>query len=430
MAISEVRRQPPVQGEITAWSGMRRAVFRFAFAYLVLYNMPFPLNAVAGVPPLFRALRNAVTVTIGRLVLHRTMDVAPGGSGDTTADWIWMCCCLVPALLAAGIWTLLDRKRAHYDRLYDGLRIYVRFALAAAMIAYGAMKVFPDQFPAPSLHRLMQRFGDASPMGLLWTFMGASPAYGVFAGLIEMLGGLLLTTRRTTLLGALVCIAALGNVVALNFCYDVPAKLYSVHLLLMAAFLASADLKRLTDFFIRGRAVEPRALRPFFQNRRLDRAARVLRTVFVAAYVGMSLWQSHQNSGWYREAERTPLYGIWAVDEWDVDGVAQPPLVTDASQWRWIVFDRPESLSVQRMSGAWQNYEVTSSSAAHTLTLTGDAPAQSTTLIYTQPAPERLILSGTLAGRRIRIRLRHEDSGQFLLIRRGFHWVNEAPYNR
>ena len=130
--------------------------------------------------------------------------IQPNGSGDTTWNYVQVFCFLVLALAATAIWTFLDRRRADYARLDDWLRVYVRFALSLTMLLYGAIKVIPSQFPAPSLDRLVQPFGDASPMGILWTFMGASAAYTIFSGAREMLGGLLLVARRTTLLGALV----------------------------------------------------------------------------------------------------------------------------------------------------------------------------------------------------------------------------------
>src|SRR5262249_55489589 len=155
-------------------------------------------------------------------------------SGDSTYKYVQVLCFLVIALAVTVAWTILDRKRLQYARLHEGLRIYVRFALSAAMIVYGADKVIPSQFPAPPLDRLLQPYGDASPMGLVWTFMGASRSYNIFAGAAEMIGGLLLIVRRTTLLGALLSLGALSNVAALNFCYDIPVKLYSSHLLAMA----------------------------------------------------------------------------------------------------------------------------------------------------------------------------------------------------
>jgi hypothetical protein len=49
-----------------------------------------------------------------------------------------------------------------------------------------------SQFPAPTQDRLMQSYGDSSPMGLLWTFMGASEPYTMFVGFAEMISGILL----------------------------------------------------------------------------------------------------------------------------------------------------------------------------------------------------------------------------------------------
>ena len=71
-------------------------------------------------------------------------------------------------------------------------------------------------------------------MGVLWSFMGASVPYIIFSGACEVAGGLLVLFRRTTTFGALVNITVMANVVALNFFYGVPVKLYSANILLMA----------------------------------------------------------------------------------------------------------------------------------------------------------------------------------------------------
>lgn len=434
MALSErqkatTTRENLGEGEsVKAWSPLRRAGFRFVCVYLVVYNLPFPLNILPqGFPP-YDNLWSALTLWVGRHVFHRTV-VAPNGSGDTSGGWVQVFMCLAAALLATVLWTVLDRKRPHYDRLYDWLRVYVRFALANVMFSYGAMKIFPNQFSAPSLDRLLEPFGDASPMGLLWTFMGASPAYEIFGGMLEMLGGLLLTTRHTTLLGALVCMGVLSNVVALNFCYDVPVKIFSTHLLLMALFLAAPYVGRLIDLFVRGRAVRPAPLHRLFQDRRLDRTAVVLRTLFVAGLAGMALWQNYQIYTSKETASRSPLYGLWAVDEWSVNGVTRPPLVTDTAQWHRVVLSH-NTLTVQTVSGTRHRYFMPQGPVGRALILSrSDDPAWSSTLTYTQPDPSLLLLAGTLDRQQLRVRLHHEEAQNSLLVRRGFHWVNEFPYN-
>jgi hypothetical protein len=99
------------------------------------------------------------------------------------------------------------------------------------MITYGVLKVIELQFSPPTPDRLIQTYGESSPMGLIWTLMGFSSLYCFFGGAGEVLGGLLLSLRRTTLLGALVCIGVLANVVMINLSFDVPVKLFSSHLL-------------------------------------------------------------------------------------------------------------------------------------------------------------------------------------------------------
>src|SRR5437763_16588523 len=135
------------------------------------------------------------------------------------------------------------------------------------MITYGAMKVIKLQFSYPGPDRLLETYGESSPMRLLWTFMGASDEYTWFTGAGEMLGGLLLCTRRTTLLGALVSFGVMLHVAVLNFCYDVPVKLFSTHLVLMSVFLTLPDLPWLAKVFVLGRRAEPREVPPLTRRK-------------------------------------------------------------------------------------------------------------------------------------------------------------------
>jgi hypothetical protein len=427
--------QPGPTTAPAAWGPARRLLFRFVFAYLVLYNLPFPLTALpytAEAAEPYQQLWHAAVPWVGEHVFGVTITVRPNGSGDTTYNYVQVFCFAVLAAAAAAAWTLLDRRRPDYARLHGWLRVYIRFALASAMILYGSVKVIKAQFPDPPLDRLLQPFGDASPMGLLWTFMGASGPYNVFTGAGELLGGLLLTTRRTTLLGALVSIGVLSHVVALNFCYDVPVKLFSLHLLAMAVFLAAPDLPRLANLFLLGRPAAAAPLRPLFRRRWLDVGVRVLRTALVALFVGVSLHGAHQARQMFGDlSARSPLRGVWAVEEFVADGRERPPLVTDASRWRRVVFDYPNSLAVQLMSDSRVRYGLALDTEAKTLKLTKrDDPGWSATVTYEGPEPGVLALEGALDGRAVRARLRRAEASEFLLVSRGFHWINEYPFNR
>jgi hypothetical protein len=51
-------------------------------------------------------------------------------------------------------------------------------------------------------------------------------------------------------------------------------------------------------------------------------------------------------------------------------------------------------------------------------------------LHYQRPAQDRLILDGNLGGHPVAMQLELVDKNKFLLISRGFHWVQEYPFHR
>jgi hypothetical protein len=436
--------------EPAPWNPAKRVSFRFIFTYLVLYSLPFPLQFIPGLLPFNEELSlpqkfvqekvlqpyedfwNWLVPWVGSHVLDVTITVRPNGSGDTTYNYVQVFCFAWLAVLATTLWTLLDWRSTNYRRLYGCLRVYIRFALAAWMVTYGAVKVIQSQFPGPSLDRLLQPFGDASPMGLLWTFMGASASYNFFTGASEMLGGLLLTTRRTTLLGALVCIGVVGNVAMLNFSYDVPVKLFSLHLLAMAVFLAVPDIGRLADVFVFNRPVPAADCRSVFQTSWLNYGLIAVRTAVVAAFIGVSLLGAAKSREKFGDAApKSPLYGIWSVEELEMDGKGRPPLLTDESRWRRVVFDYPQMMAIQLVNNSRQRYMAKIDAQKHTLDLSKrDDPAWKSSLTYEQPQSEVLVLRGTFDGHPLLSRLRLVPPSEFLLLTRGFHWINEYPFNR
>ena len=78
------------------------------------------------------------------------------------------------------------------DDFPDGLATGFSLSILALFVigsCYGFAKVIPSQFTTPGLGRLLTPYGDSSPMGLVWTFMGFSPVFTIFTGAAEALGG-------------------------------------------------------------------------------------------------------------------------------------------------------------------------------------------------------------------------------------------------
>jgi hypothetical protein len=248
-----------VSHEEAPWHVGQRILFRFAFCYIVLYYAPSVIGAFPGAGWLLRGYTHLWSLIYA--FFHLNVVHEQTGSGDTMFDFIQLAAIMIFALTGGTIWTILDRRRLHYAGLHGWLRVLARYALAFALLAYGVAKIIPPtQFPPLQARQLTESYGQSSPMGLLWNFMGFSPAYTIFAGCAELIPAFLLLFRRTALLGSLLAAGVMLNVVMLNFCYDVPVKLYSLNLLLLAIFLALPEFRRLFRFFVLNRPVMPEKL--------------------------------------------------------------------------------------------------------------------------------------------------------------------------
>ena len=432
----------PIQQAETAapasWGRAKRVGFRFAFAYLVLYLFPFPLSRlpIPGNPTQYwydASLALSLWTETHLFGLPAPVPVVPSGSGDTMAQWAAQVNWLLLALGITILWSLLDRRRTQYTRLAQWLDVYVRFGLATIMFGYGFAKIIPTQMQTPTLERLVAPWGEFSPMGVLWSFMGFSSVYQIFTGIGETLGAFLLVFRRTATLGALLLCGVLANVVLLNYTFDVPVKLYSTNLLVMAMFLAAPDAKRLIDVLVRNRTTVPRPMPPLFARRGAARAAAIVAGLFVA-YVMTT--NTTQGLRYYRQtigpdAPKSALYGIWDVEALTKNAVDQPPLLSDSLRLKRVVFGGLTRATFRTMSDSLERFSVKIDSAKREITLTGRFdPKLVRTMSYEKPDAQHLVLSGVIGADSIVVRLRRVDERRFLLMRRGFNWIQEQPFNR
>jgi hypothetical protein len=479
------------------WPRWQRIVFRYLLCHCLLYCLPEPLDALlrtmsrgflwlhdklesawlmdaarwcgTAAMHVFRTPREWWdTVILGLTDSHWTpfpaVDlvntlpdgtqqrmVNPSGSGDTSAEITRLLVIVAVSLLVTVVWSLLSRARG-YPRLGRWLHLYARWYLAFEMLfSYGLMKLYGGQFGSMELGRLTQEYGDKSGMGMVWTFMAGSRAYEWFGGLGEVIGGALLLHHRTALLGALVTIGVMANVCALNWLYDVPVKLFSLHLLLIAVFLLAPYRERLWALLIANRVslpVDMRVVRRWWLVWPL--------MLFGFAWIGCQLVTSHVDGmkaiarNEQRLGPRPELWGIWRVEKLLRGGVEVP--ITDATRWQFLALDRGPRAWVKEATGRTHSWRLAEELAADgksgTLTLTDQAGSafplaieRGTKLVPTMnPAPLRmddfrkmvdvdtptLVLKGKLGEHEVEV---HTVKRYFPLLRR-FTMVQEMPYNR
>ena len=129
------------------------------------------------------------------------------------------------------------------------LRTVARILLGLGIIPYGISKLANVQFQV-SAWEYAQPLGGAPGTVLTWAFLGYSPWFQFLLGVLEAIPGLLLLSRRTYRLGALLLLPVLLNVVLMNFAMDLwdGTKGISVQLLVLNLFLLSCDYKLYGSF--------------------------------------------------------------------------------------------------------------------------------------------------------------------------------------
>jgi hypothetical protein len=414
----------------TAWSWSSKITFRFFFVYFALYIFPFPVSVVQ-MPFDFSLIWDGPVLWFGKTFFDYDITIRPNGSGDTTWNYIQVLLILIMAISATIVWSIVDRQRTNYNRLYSWLVVFLRYYLASVMIGYGFAKVIKTQFPSPHLTRLTGTYGESSPMGLLWTFMGFSTGYNFFTGTAEVVGGLLLFFRRTRLLGTLVCIGVMSNVVMLNFTYDVPVKLYSSHLLAIAIFLMVPDVKRLADFFILNKPVTASSYVPLFNKKKWYYASLVVK-VLIIGYVMLALplirLSIIDEYGDY--APNPAFHGVYEVKVHALNGDTMPPIVDHKVRWKRMTIDFKDWATVDYMDEAKIYWRFSADTLARTVHIYSMDSASSYKFNYVIDNTGDYLLTGGDSTNAIFFRFKRKLPKDYLLMNRGFNWVNENPYNR
>ena len=424
------------QNSLPHWNLPKRVVFRFLFAYLVLYILPFPLyyipffgHAVAPLKSLFAQMVDAAgPLLLGKDYTHSHMMT---GSGDTSFNYATTFILMLLAAIITLVWSLMDRERLAYGKLAAGLNILVRYYLAQVLLGYGFNKVFPLQFRT-SPGRLSATYGESSPMGLLWTFMGSSPGYVIFTGAGEVLAGTLLLFRRTRLLGAIIATFMMTQVFALNVFYDVPVKLNALHFLLMALFLMAPDAQRLANLFLLNKPIDPEIPGLTINDRRLRWLGIALKIgliyfIFVNALVDN--WEQKQitDNNVLEFANRTTS-GEFEVLHFILNGDTLSGMNTETRRWRSVRLGGSimEITYMDGMTIPWycsvRNGSKKIKVLSKDLTTSGD--------FSFEKYDEQLSFQGILNQDSIRVVSKRISENPFLLLSRKFRWISEEPFNR
>jgi hypothetical protein len=329
-------------GGNTAWANWEKLLFRFLFIYFIIQAIPLDWKFYK---ELFAVFQNDFSF----YSLFKLTKYAPQFF-SATGFYNWLIAAAL-ALIGTAVWTARDRGNVNYDVLHYWLRVILRYRLAAGIIAYGLIKLFPLQMPYPSLSNLHTNYGDFLKWKIYFHTLGITQGYEIFLGLVEIVAGILLLFRKGTTFGSGIILGFVGNVFAANIAYDGGEQVYSAYLFVIALFLFAYDTPRLFRLVVLRKYTTAAPFKPVYEERKAVRSRLLLKTAFsfFILALGISTYANYTSDP-YKVPTASGLkdaYGFYNVREFRLNSAILPYSTTDTNRWQNVVFEKWATLSIK-----------------------------------------------------------------------------------
>jgi hypothetical protein len=266
---------------------------------------------------------------------------------------------LVAAVIGGLIWTVLDKRSANYSKLYYWIRVLARYRLAYGMIGWGLKKAFPMQMVFPTQGMLNTPFIDFAEKKLYWSHVGVSFHYTVFLGFAEILPGLLLLHRKTSVLGAALAAVVTFNICIANHAYDAGVAVPAAYFAIIGLFIASYDLPKIWQLIANEKDVlQPYRYYPTFPEKwqRYLRNGLKLTFNFIFVPLAAAAWAYGFFNGNNYNIPSTPglanTRGYYNVTSFQLNNKEIPFSPQDSIRWQDAIFEDWSTLSYKTNRGA------------------------------------------------------------------------------
>ncbi|SEN31307.1 hypothetical protein SAMN05216436_11485 [bacterium A37T11] len=331
----------------TAWKQWEIDIFRFTFLFIILLS--FPLLDYKFYTTLFSTEINVRSILdLTKYLPQYITEIAlPKWGIGSFANWGVS---TIVAIILATVWRFYDKNKREYNKLYYWLRVIVRYRLAIGLIAYGFVKFFPLQVPYPSLSNLHTNYGDFYAWKIYYHTLGIVPKYESFLGFVEIAASVLLVFRKTSTIGAGIIIGFLGNVVIVNFAYDIGDHVYSSYLLLLALLVFAYDAPRLYSLLIKQQKTLANKYIPLLSSK-TKHVRTILKVAFAlfALTFGLLAFRNYTGNPYLlpKNPGLSGAYGFYDVKHFVFNGDTIPYSLTDPNRWQNVVFEKWSTLSLK-----------------------------------------------------------------------------------
>lgn len=342
---------------VKPWKGYQRIAFRIAFVFFSIMCIPTSWNWYTHLFTMdWLHLKYRDVYDIARFQPNLWNIESESGRWGIASYASWLAA-LGIAVIGAAIWTLFDRRK-EYNILYYWLRVIVRYRAGIGIIGFGYTKLFPVQMPYPAISNLHTNFGDFTAQKIYWLSIGIVPWYQVFAGIVEVLAGVLLFFRGTAAIGAVLLAGALANITFVNFAYDGGVHVYSAYFVLLGLFVLAYDIPGIYRLLVLEKYTVPVHYYPSFKEKWQQYTRYGLKSgaiiLFVLILFYLQMWNYLYDP--YKQPVTKGLAGTkgyYNVTAFRLNNKVIPYSPLDTVRWQHVTFEKWSSLTYQVNKPVW-----------------------------------------------------------------------------
>ncbi len=353
------------------------------------------------------------------------IDLINNGSGDTTFHYAQLITFTILSIILAIIWCILNQNKSQSNSLYYLLTTLSRYFLAFQLFDYGVAKIFNLQFSPFDLVKITKTFGESSPMGLAWAFFGYSKWYKIFIGVLEI-SSILLLFRKTITIGAIISFIITLQIMAINYFYDIPLKILSTTLFLLSLSLLSNNLNSIFRFLIYKKNQSLKIISYVtYENKFLNKFKSILKFLIISYTMTNSVLSQWKIKNSIDNLQYNhPLYGVYTVTRY-ITGL---DTILDNNykvlKWNQVIFDNNEIATIKFNNDSIAKYYTKIDTINNSIELYQEPEKMEYFFNYNIIESDSLYFNGTIKVLFVKNKISNE------LMSRGFHWINEYPYNK
>lgn len=283
---------------------------------------------------------------------------APAFGWLSYANWLVLIAVAVVIAVAFKNKKWLHLSNGSIAQLTD---LLIRYRLALIVITFGLLKLDHSQLPEPTLSDLNTPYGSFLPWRLYYLSTGyAGAGYVPVLGVVEILIGLLLFTKRWYGLGALFAVIYFTNVVFANFAYSIGDHVFSSYVLLLSFVLLARFIVQYYQLFFTSKLIKPLPVVHYLANTWLYKNKKYLRSLATIYLTSISLLlfanTSKENTPYGSNRTYEKLEGFYNVEFFVKNGDTIPYSTTNASRWQNVVIEKWNTLSIKQAAAPPVNF--------------------------------------------------------------------------